>query len=750
MRRLRRFARRFGRGFGIGRAIGLMLLAAFLLLRYWDPRAVEELRMRSFDFYQDVKPRASTARPVVIVDIDEASLRAYGQWPWPRTIVADLVTKLTQMGTAAIGFDVLFAEPDRTSPGVAANLYRGLDDATREKLAALPSNDEVLANAIKRSKVVLGQSGDGVERPDKQPLGLTGFAVMGPDPKPYLLSFPVLLGNIPVLEQAAAGRGLFSFRPDRDGIVRRAPLAMIAAGQLVPALSTELIRLGFGASSPLVRTNAGGVSSIGVPRYELPTDGKGQVWVYYSRHDAKRYVSAKDILDGTVEPDRFRSRIALVGTSAIGLLDLKTTPVDGAMPGVEVHAQVIESALARALAPDSTEPAFLSYSLFAPLTEMAATFVMGIVIIIFGPLIGPLAMLIVGAAGAAGMVAVSWYMFASLGLLYDVTFPLMCSLAIYAALVFVNYFREQAGRQRVRSAFGQYLSPTLVEQLAQSPDKLVLGGEERTMTIMFSDVRGFTALSETFKDDPQGLTQLMNRLLTPLSNAILEKNGTIDKYMGDAIMAFWNAPLDDPQHQANACEAALEMLDRLKKLNAERQQEAEDNGHKFLPIKIGVGLITGRVTVGNMGSDMRFQYTVLGDSVNLASRIEGQTKSYGVAVLVGANTAKALKDKYPLLELDCITVKGKTEPETIYTVLGRPDTERAASYAAVQEAIGQVLKHYRAQEWTQALDKLEACKALDIDFDIDTFAELYFERIEAFRVTPPGPDWNGVFALTTK
>ena len=192
------------------------------------------------------------------------------------------------------------------------------------------------------------------------------------------------------------------------------------------------------------------------------------------------------------------------------------------------------------------------------------------------------------------------------------------------------------------------------------------------------------------------------------------------------------------------------MLDRLKKLNAERQQEAEDNGHKFLPIKIGVGLNTGRVTVGNMGSDMRFQYTVLGDSVNLASRIEGQTKSYGVAVLVGANTAKALKDKYPLLELDCITVKGKTEPETIYTVLGRPDTERAASYAAVQEAIGQVLKHYRAQEWTQALDKLEACKALDIDFDIDTFAELYFERIEAFRVTPPGPDWNGVFALTTK
>ena len=747
MRKLRRFARRFG----LGRAIGLVLLAAFLLLRFWDPPALEELRLRSFDFYQDVQPRDAKARPVVIVDIDEASLKAYGQWPWPRTIVADLVNKLTQMGAVAIGFDVLFAEPDRTSPSVAATLYRDLDDVTRQKLAALPSNDEVLAQAFRRSKVVVGQSGEGAAPTDNAKLDIAGFATMGPvDPKPYLLSFPVLLGNVPVLEQAAAGRGLFSFRPDRDGIVRKAPLAMIAAGQLVPALSTELIRVGFGASSPLIRTNEGGISRIGVPGYELPTNGKGEVWVYYSRHDKARYVSAKSVLDGTVDPDRFRQRIALVGTSAIGLLDLKTTPVDGAMPGVEVHAQVIESALTRALSPTSTTPSFLSYSLFAPLTEMAAAFVLGVSIVVLGPLIGPLAMLIVGAAGSAGMVAISWYMFSSLGFLYDVTFPLICTLSVYAALVFVNYFREQAGRQRVRSAFGQYLSPTLVEQLAQSPDKLVLGGEERTMTIMFSDVRGFTTISESFKDDPQGLTQLMNRLLTPLSNAILDKNGTIDKYMGDAIMAFWNAPLDDPNHEANACEAALEMLDRLATLNAERRAEAEVNNQKFLQIKVGIGLNTGRCTVGNMGSDMRFQYTVLGDSVNLASRIEGQTKSYGVAILIGSKTAEALKDKYALLELDCITVKGKTEPETIYTVLGRIGTGRDPSFRAVQDGIGQVLRHYRAQEWAQALDQLEVCKTLDVDFDIDTFAELYFERIEAFRETPPGLDWNGVFALQTK
>ena len=741
MRRLRRFARRFGRRFGIGRAIGVALLIAFLLLRYWDPQAIQELRLRSFDFYQVVKPRDATFRPVVIVDIDEKSLKAYGQWPWPRTLVADLVLKLNDLGAAAIGFDVLFAEPDRTSPANIARIYPGLDEATRDKLSALPSNDDVLAAAMRKSKVVLGQSGDGLPQGPAPSLGINGFAVLGNDPKPFLVSFPVLLGNIPVLEQAAAGRGLFSFRPDRDGIVRRAPLAMSAAGQLVPALSTELIRVGIGATSPLVRANEGGIYSIGMPRYELPTDGNGQVWIYFGKHDRSRYVSAKDVLDGSVPPDRFKQRLVLVGTSAIGLLDLKTTPVDGAMPGVEVHAQVIEAALTRT---------FLSYSLFTPLIEMMVAFAAGVAVITLAPLIGALPLLIVGMVGAAGMISAAWFMFLEEGMLFDVTLPLMSSFAIYVTLVFVNYFREQAGRQRVRSAFGQYLSPTLVEQLAQSPDKLVLGGEERTMTIMFSDVRGFTALSETFKDDPQGLTHLMNRLLTPLSNAILEKNGTIDKYMGDAIMAFWNAPLDDGNHEANACEAALEMLERLALLNLEREQEAQDNNQKFLPIKIGVGLNTGRCVVGNMGSDMRFQYTVLGDSVNLASRIEGQTKSYGVAILIGANTAKALQEKYALLELDCITVKGKSEPETVYTVLGRAGTERAPVFAAIQEGIGQALKSYRAQDWQGALDQLEACKTLDVGFDIDVFTELYFERIETFRETPPGPDWNGVFALQTK
>ena len=336
--RVRRLARRFG----AGRAVGLALLALLLFIRYWDPNPVEELRLRSFDFYQVLKPRDATQRPVVIVDLDEPSLKEYGQWPWPRTVVADLVSKLTDLGVAAIGFDVVFAEPDRTSPAVAAQTFRGLDTETREKLSSLPSNDEVFANVLRRSRVVLGQTGDGIAYQDGSRLDPKGFANLGADPSRYLFKFPELKENIPILEKAASGRGLFSFVPDRDGIVRRAPLAMGAGGVQVPSLSTELLRVATDRDSPLIRTNEGGIFSVGIPGYELPTDGNGRVWIYFGRHDKARYVSAKDVLQGRGTRERFEQRLVLIGTSAIGLLDLKTTPVDGSMPGVEVHAQILE------------------------------------------------------------------------------------------------------------------------------------------------------------------------------------------------------------------------------------------------------------------------------------------------------------------------------------------------------------------------------------------------------------------------
>jgi len=736
---------RWGQRFGLGRAIGLFLLFVFLAIRVWDPPPLQELRLRSFDLYQLLYPRVTDQRPVTIVDIDEQSLRAYGQFPWARTRIAELINKLTTMGAAIIGFDVIFAEPDRLSPGVAADSFANLDDATREKLRALPSNDDVLAAALRRSRVVLGQSGitAPIDQGDLSGIPRTTVAFRPPDPRPWLVKFPHLLVNTPVLEKAAAGRGLFSIVPERDGIVRRIPIVMEAGGQIVPALSLEILRVGFAAQAIRLITSEAGLDQVQTipPRFQLPTDANGRLWVHFSRPERDIYVSAKDVFEGTVAPERIAGKVILIGTSAIGLLDIKTTPVDPTMPGVEVHAQVVEAAMTGSL---------LSYPVYAKAVELITAFLVGVAIVIFAPMIGALPLLILGACVGAGLAAVSWYFFQGQNLLIDVTFPLMSSFGVYAALVFVNYVREQLDRQRIRSAFGQYLSPTLVEQLAQNPEKLVLGGEERTMTIMFSDVRGFTTISESFKDDPQGLTTLMNRLLTPTSNAIQARNGTIDKYMGDAIMAFWNAPLDDPDHEANACDAALDMLERLDELNAERKREAEASGKPFIPIKIGIGINTGRVTVGNMGSDMRFQYTVLGDAVNLASRIEGQTKSYGVPILIGARTAEAVKDKFAVVEIDFITVKGKTEPEVVYTVVGRKAVAQSSDFESVRSSVQQMLARYRARDWTGAIKAAEACRAANGAFHLEGVADLYEERIQAFEQNPPPPEWNGVFALQTK
>ncbi len=739
MKWLSRLARRFG----LARSLALALLIALAALRIADPPLIEELRVRVFDYYQVLRPREVTQHPVVIADIDEASLKRFGQWPWPRTVIADLVSRLTQMGALAIGFDVFFPEPDRTSPAIAADAFRNLDEETRAKLRALPSNDQVFADTIRQSHVVLGESGMPELRPQpgNAPPGI-GIAMLGANPRPFMIDFPGLLRDLPVLEQSASGRGLATIWTERDGIVRRVPMMMLAQGVVMPSLSLEMLRVATGATTLLIRTNSAGIQSVTIPPYVIPTDSHAQVWVHFAPHDySARFVSIADIFDGKVPADRFRQRLVLVGTSSAGLLDAKTTPIDPVMPGVEVHAQVLESILAKSV---------LSAPNWSVAAELLSAIVVGLIIVWLAPILNPIWLLVFGAAIVALSVGASWYLYVHDQLLIDFTYPLLSSALVYVTLMFANYMSEQAQRRQIRSAFGQYLSPALVEQLAQSPEKLVLGGEERNMTILFSDVRGFTTISELFKHDPQGLTKLMNSFLTPLTNAILDRKGTIDKYIGDAIMAFWNAPLDDPQHEINACEAALDMQERVKVLNKAREEEAKANGTRFIELKVGLGLNSGPCVVGNMGSDQRFDYSVLGDTVNLAARLESQTKSYAVPILIGARTAEAVKDKFALLEVDFVMVKGKTEPEVIYTVLGRQDVVASGEYRKLYETSVKMLASYRMREWDSVMAIIEASRAAADHFGLNGVLDLYCERIREFRLTPPPDDWNGAYALLTK
>ena len=476
------------------RSLGLLILAVLIIVRISDPPPVEELRLRTFDLFQVVQPRSGEFRPVVIVDIDEASLSAYGQWPWPRTLVADLVTQLFELQSAAIAFDVVFSEPDRTSPGEAMKHFRDADEAVRARLLELPSNDDVLAKAISRGKVVLGQAGTRVVHTDAQPsLPETGIAILGPDPRPHLIGFPGLLRNLPQLERAAAGRGLFTIASERDGMIRRVPLVIKAEDRVVPALSVELLRVASGAGAVLVRSDQAGVRNVAVSALDLPTDESGRVWVHFSPHDITRYVSVKDVIEGKALPETFSGKLVLIGTSAIGLLDIKTTPVHPTMPGVEIHAQLLEAALTKSL---------LNAPASAVVFELLASVIAAVLLVAFAPTVSALALFLIAALAATTFLSGSWLLYTQYRMLLDPTFPLIIVFSVYMALALIGYFREQLDRRRIRSAFSQYLSPSLVEQLANSPEKLVLGGEMRNMTILFSDVRGFTAISEVFGQDP--------------------------------------------------------------------------------------------------------------------------------------------------------------------------------------------------------------------------------------------------------
>jgi len=837
----------------------IAILIAGMLIRIIDPPFVESLRVKTFDLYQRLSPRPLGDYPVGIIDIDEKSLAKIGQWPWPRTMIAKLLDQAHRMGAAVVGFDVVFAEQDRMSPALVANSLTGLDETTRKSLESLPSNESHMAAVLKRSRVVLGQVGVPGEMPEGKVSAQTPTQVkahIGPPIGSWLLRYKNLLGNVPELEAAASGNGLFSVGEEHDGVIRRVPLVYNIGKKVYPALSLEMLRVAFGARTIATKSNEAGMVSVvlqGRQKFEVPTDNHGRIWVHFSEPDTydnientgRLYISASDIINGTLPPDRLKGRLLIVGTSAVGLKDIRNTPIHGRLPGVEVHANILENIFAAQkayqaklseakkavldnLPPDVKEKAgdaedaykkaaavytplaqqvqalqkqkqplpaqlvtqfraaqaelqrtqkeyqtlaapisqqmqdaekaqisetpfrtfFLRYPNIMNSVELALILVAGIAMMVLIPRVGPIFTLAGLTVAGTGLVGITWYLYTEHQVLLDVTYPGAVTIAIYAILTFANYAREAAEKRQVRGAFAHYLSPALVEQLAQNPDQLKLGGETKEMTLLFCDVRGFTTISEQFKSNPQGLTVLINRLLTPLTREILEREGTIDKYMGDCIMAFWNAPLDDPEHSYNACASSLAMFEALAELNAERKAEAEEAGIEFLPLNVGIGINTGDCVVGNMGSEQRFDYSVLGDAVNLAARLEGQSKNYGVNVVIGEITYDQVGDRFATMELDKIAVKGKTEGVTIFALLGPPEMREDKDYQNLLATHNEMLEAYRGQDFERAQTLCDKCRTIPGANHV--LYDLYDERIAEYKVNPPGADWDGVFVATSK
>ncbi len=721
-------------------AIVLAMGIGFVALRFWDPAPIEVVRLKTFDVFQQFAPRESSRTPVVIVDIDAESLAAYGQWPWPRTRVADLVRAILGHGALVVGLDILFAEPDRASPGIVADSSRGVDEDVLDALKRLPDNDQAFAETLGVGPIVLGvatKTWDEIES-GRPPVTKANFAMKGGDPRSWMFAVPGLTRPLPRLEAATRGLAMLSLKPDPDGIVRRVPMVMRYGETLYPSLAVEMLRVATGQPTILIKSGKIGIESVVAGGAEIPTDEHGRTWVAYAPSNRDRYVSALDVLNGTVPRDGLTNKLVLVGTSAVGLLDIKQTPISGAMPGVEVHAQLLETILAQA---------HLSRPADARLIDILLIIGVCIGMAIVNPLLGAIGGLILQITLMAGLLGSSWYLYTTDGTLLGVVYPVTVGFIVYCVITYWNYLRKEAQQRQVRDAFSHYMSAELVDQLAANPEKMQLGGEVKDLTVMFCDIRNFTAMSEKFATDPKRLTAILNSYFNAMTDRITECRGTIDKYIGDAIMAFWNAPLDDPDHVRHACEAALELLDGLSKLDRKLSAAAEAEGRPHTPISIGIGLNSGDCLVGNMGSAHRFNYSVIGDPCNLASRLEGQTKTYGVIIVIGENTQVRVQD-FATLELDLIRVQGKKEAARIFALLGNPSIAKSSNFSALNKIHQKMLEAYRGQDWDTALAHIEDCRKLD--GALERLYDLYRSRVNEYRIHPPGADWDGVYVAASK
>lgn len=668
--------------------LALLTAAILLTIKMADPYLVESMRLKFYDYLMLGKPVQS--EQIVVANIGEKAIEKYGQWPFPRDVYAKIYGGLYDSGAGLVGSTILYPERDR---------FNG-DTALQQSLSSYP--------------VVLSQTLSSSCTRDNQETRRTGVAVIGDgQPTEFLPNYPCVLDNIPALQQSAAGVGITSTLPETDGVVRRVPLIGVSNGEYYPSFALELLRVAAGDPSYQARINQTGVEALRVPQYgKIDTDQFGRVFI----NPNYRFQSFEI---GDTTPD-LTGKIVIVGVTAAGIVN----PVATAS-GAQTPHQVQASLLQTLLNGDS-----VSIPGWVPLADLAGFVGLVVGLIVLSRLrynVVYVAVLL------GGYVYLPIYLFASHHILFDISFNVFAALIIYLHIYTAKYISEFLQKQQIKKQFGTYLSPDLVAQLQRQPELLKLGGEERELSIMFTDVRGFTTISEHYGKDVQGLTHIMNKYMTVMTRAILENKGTLDKYIGDAQMAFWNAPLDNGQHALDAVRTAFQMLKDLETFNAEIVADGTP------PFGMGLGINTSTVVVGNMGSDQRFDYTCLGDGVNLASRLEGQSKPYGVKIVIGPDTAKYVRDTYQTIELDLLAVKGKTEPVQIYTVLEKKD-------AAAEHAHNQFLKLYREGEWTRARGMALAAKPL-WKGALEGYYEMMFQRMVGQE---PPKGWDGVYRATSK
>jgi adenylate cyclase len=748
----RLFERLSARWLPVALSLLIVLLAIARGAGYLQIGLIDRLEHITYDWRVLAGLQRGIDPRVVIVDIDERSLLREGRWPWSRDILALLVERIFEThGAAVLGFDIVFAEPD-TSSGlpVLERLAReelAGNAAFQEQIASLRprlDHDRRLAETIARFPVVLGYYFNAEVTRD-------GATRSGSLPRPTLVAGSFqgrrvnvarALGygaNLEIFQQAAHAAGHFNPMLDLDGIVRRVPMLYEYGGNYYESLSIAIARTALGIDelrlhfedAPWGASRAyAGLEWLELGSHRIPVDENVQALIpYRSRQGGFTYVSATDVLRGSPDlpPDLMRGRIVLVGTTAPGLFDLRATPVQENYPGVEVHANLITGILDGAI---KAKPAYVLGA------EAVMLCLFGLLLALVLPLVSPL-QATAAYAGATLLLTATNLLVWSNGLVLPLASPLTMMTLQFVLQMSYGYFLETRGKRQLTNLFGQYVPPELVDEMSRAPENYSLEAESRELTVLFSDVRGFTSISEGLP--PPKLARLINDFLTPMTRIIHANRGTIDKYMGDAVMAFWGAPIEDPEHAAHAVQTALEMVKRAEQLS----QEFMARG--LPPISIGVGLNTGQMSVGNMGSEFRMAYTVLGDAVNLGSRLEGLTKEYGVSIIVSESTRRAAPG-FVYRELDQVKVKGKEQSVTIHEPLCRVE-ELSKELKDELKVYRQGLDYYRARNWDLA--EVQFLALVQQSRNPGLYRK-YAERCAWLRAHPPGPDWTGVFAFKTK
>ena len=662
-------------------SMAFITLAAITFLGLKEPQVKEILRLKAFDLLLQSETK-QVSQDVGVITIDEKAIEKYGQWPWKRDILAEVIYKLREAEVGIIVLPILFSEEDRLG------------------------GDAELAEVLQYG-VVISQVGTTQTNKNAVPRGVAKIN----NPMPWLYTWPGMLGPIPELGEKASGVGVVNTVPEVDGVVRRMPLIMRVGDETYPAMAIEVIRVAVGAPSYQIKAGEGGIIAMRVPGYPtINTDANARIWLRWNKE--YETISLADI----DQASKFKGRTVIVTPTAEGLNSIVATPL-GEKYMYEITANALQTVL------DGKQIKRVDIS---ALVEIAVAVLVGVMIIVATRFFPYWAIGITLALLYSGTVYASYLVFHRYSLLGDASWAVITLTVVGFHSVFNRFILEFQQKQEIKKQFGSYLSPHMVAQLQKNPGLLKLGGDSRELSIMFTDVRGFTAISEHYGKDVQGLTKIMNRYMTAMTQDILDNKGTIDKYIGDAQMAFWNAPIDDLDHAENSVRTSMKMLDSLKKFNEEVQQEGVP------AFGMGLGINTAEVVVGNMGSDQRFDYTCLGDGVNLAARLEGQSKTYGVLIVLGPETAKQVKGKIDVFELDCIAVKGKKIGVKIYTVAKESEHHR------------QFLESYYGGDWKEALNRLDTAKKFHEDMTD------YYSNMKARIQAGKPKDWDGTYKATSK